>query len=212
MMSVAAAASPSELGVHFTVPEGTTFISDIHPEDEVGEGEGGEDGYSSWKAWGVGKKTVMSVTIPSSVTTIGRNAFWGCKLLVNVTIPPSVTSIEGSAFEGCSSLTSVDIRARRRIGRRCTKSNARRCSKCLCRHKQGGGNAHRVAVVVRGKMLAWKVVVGQQQRVAEAVVKGAKKTRTCAQSAWTTKTMRMGKDHSLRYAVRVGRCTAALAM
>ena len=88
MMSAAAATSPSELGVHFTVPEGTTFISDIHPEDEVGEGEGGEDGYSSWKAWGVGKKTVMSATIPSSVTTIGRNAFWGCKLLVNVTIPP----------------------------------------------------------------------------------------------------------------------------
>ena len=49
------------------------------------------------------------VTIPSSVTSIGDRAFWGCSGLVEVTIPPSVTSIGQNAFAGCRGLTSVTI-------------------------------------------------------------------------------------------------------
>ena len=54
-----------------------------------------------------GAKT--SVTIPNSVTSIGYNAFSGCRGLTSVTIPNSVTSIGGGAFDGCSRLTSVTI-------------------------------------------------------------------------------------------------------
>ena len=56
-----------------------------------------------------GCRTLTSVTIPNSVTTIGNAAFAGCSGLTSLTIPNSVTSIGNSAFENCTSLTSVII-------------------------------------------------------------------------------------------------------
>ena len=44
---------------------------------------------------------LISVTIPSSVTTIRECAFEGCSALTSVTIPNSVTSIGYAAFSGC---------------------------------------------------------------------------------------------------------------
>src|SRR5664280_2536907 len=52
---------------------------------------------------------LTSVTIPSSVTSIGDSAFFRCSGLTSVTIPNSVTSIDNRAFEYCSGLTSVTI-------------------------------------------------------------------------------------------------------
>lgn len=43
-------------------------------------------------------KSLTSINIPSSVTTIGRQAFYACEALKNITIPSSVTSIGTSAF------------------------------------------------------------------------------------------------------------------
>ena len=54
-------------------------------------------------------KSLTSVTIPNSVTTIEQSAFSECRFLTSVTIPNSVTTISDNTFSGCSSLTSVTI-------------------------------------------------------------------------------------------------------
>ncbi|MBO5790809.1 MAG: leucine-rich repeat domain-containing protein, partial [Clostridia bacterium] len=52
-------------------------------------------------------KAAASFSIPETVTTIGEEAFYGCKYLASVTIPASVTLIEYGAFALCESLTHV---------------------------------------------------------------------------------------------------------
>ena len=54
---------------------------------------------------------LTAVEIPNSVTSIGSSAFSGCSRLTAVVIPNSVTSIENSAFYGCERLHSVTIGA-----------------------------------------------------------------------------------------------------
>jgi hypothetical protein len=52
---------------------------------------------------------LTSVTIPSSVTSIGDYAFLACNHLTNVVIGDGVTSIGNFAFEYCAGLTSITI-------------------------------------------------------------------------------------------------------
>ena len=54
-------------------------------------------------------KTLTSVIIGDSVTSIGSYAFSGCSSLTSITIPECVTSIGNNAFSGCSGLTSITI-------------------------------------------------------------------------------------------------------
>lgn len=49
------------------------------------------------------------VVIPSSVTKLGKEAFYGCTSLTSVVIPDSVTDLGGAAFQKCSNLKSVTI-------------------------------------------------------------------------------------------------------
>ena len=53
--------------------------------------------------------SLTSVTIPSTVTSIGCDAFYGCENLVNVIIPEGVKYINSGTFENCKALTSVTI-------------------------------------------------------------------------------------------------------
>ena len=57
----------------------------------------------------VSNTIIRSITIPESVTEIGKYAFLGCTLLTSINIPDSVTEIGSSAFESCTSLSSINI-------------------------------------------------------------------------------------------------------
>jgi hypothetical protein len=61
-----------------------------------------------WSAFG-NCSNLSSVIIGSDVETIEVYAFYGCSNLVSITIPDSVTDIGMSAFEDCASLSSVTI-------------------------------------------------------------------------------------------------------
>ncbi len=51
---------------------------------------------------------ITSITLPSSVTSIGKNAFWGSIYLTSIILPEGVTSIGSCAF-GSTNLTSITL-------------------------------------------------------------------------------------------------------
>jgi hypothetical protein len=85
----------------YTGTEGTSWIStykaDVFPE------------YAFWSDITGSKASLVSVSIPSSVKTIGEGAFSGCRGLTSLNIPSSVTTIGQSAFSQCSGLVFVTI-------------------------------------------------------------------------------------------------------
>ena len=63
-----------------------------------------EIGYGAFRS----NSKITSITIPNSVTSIEKYAFYACNSLTNITIPDSVIKIESYAFKGCAGLTKVN--------------------------------------------------------------------------------------------------------
>ena len=71
----------------------------------IGENVAIEDG--AIRGWYSYLSNLYTVDIPSTVTTIGRDAFRLCEGLAKIVIPDSVTSIESYAFYSCEQLTEI---------------------------------------------------------------------------------------------------------
>jgi len=54
-----------------------------------------------------GKTSLKLITLPASISSIGRYAFSGCNGLTNIVLPPSVKSIWQNAFSNCYGLTNI---------------------------------------------------------------------------------------------------------
>ena len=52
---------------------------------------------------------ILSLIVEEGVSTIGKNAFYGCQSLNTIHISKTVTTIETSAFESCSQLTNINL-------------------------------------------------------------------------------------------------------
>lgn len=58
---------------------------------------------------GLGTCKDLDIIIPTEVTSIGNNAFYGCESIKSITIPNTVSTIERCAFENCTSLSKLII-------------------------------------------------------------------------------------------------------
>jgi len=56
-----------------------------------------------------GPSALVSIKLPTAITTINRGAFRGCTYLTDIAIPNSVTNIGKCAFFGCSAFKSINI-------------------------------------------------------------------------------------------------------
>ena len=56
-----------------------------------------------------GCNSLISLTLPSSLQSIGNYAFYDCKSLTSLTLPSSLQSIGNGVFYGCNSLTSLTL-------------------------------------------------------------------------------------------------------
>lgn len=69
---------------------------------EIGHGVTSIGGFSEYYS-------LSSITIPNSVTSMGRSAFSSCYSLSYLTIPDSVTSLDDYTFSSCTSLSTVSV-------------------------------------------------------------------------------------------------------
>ncbi len=92
-----------------TCGDNLTWVYTKATKTLVIEGTGAMTNYSSSNKAPWSSYEIERIVMPSGVTRIGNNAFYGCTGLTSITIPYSVTSIGNNAFSNCTGLTSITI-------------------------------------------------------------------------------------------------------
>jgi len=78
-----------------------TFIQSTYNANEI-------PGFAFYKISG-GKKSLRSIILPTSITSIGFSSFLFCTGLTTITFPPLVTSIGSNAFQDCTGLSTISL-------------------------------------------------------------------------------------------------------
>lgn len=79
-----------------------TTANQLLPGDKAFDRTEANVGFANW---------ITSITIPDTVTSIGKNAFYGCTRLESITLPEGLESIGDEAFRHCNSLKKIEIPA-----------------------------------------------------------------------------------------------------
>ena len=88
-----------------TVPSTVTYNGSTYTVTRIGDYAFYFNNYPV----GYGDNTITSISLPSTVTSIGKNAFYNQRQLTSISIPNNVNKIYQYAFYGCSSLTSITL-------------------------------------------------------------------------------------------------------
>ncbi|MBO5453437.1 MAG: leucine-rich repeat domain-containing protein [Clostridia bacterium] len=104
---VAVSAADVETG---SAGAGITWNYDKNAKILTISGSGAMDNFSgSGAPWSAYSAEIETVILSEGITSIGNNAFAGCKFIETVTVPGTVTSIGSGVFEGCQNIVSVTI-------------------------------------------------------------------------------------------------------
>ena len=57
----------------------------------------------------MGDTTILSVTLPDTITVIDGGAFWGCSSLESINLPRGLLTIGNGAFAECTALDAIVI-------------------------------------------------------------------------------------------------------
>lgn len=67
------------------------------------------DNYGGMEGAFQGRSNITKITLPDTIKTIGKYAFYNCVSLKSIVIPEGVTLIDEAAFAGCTNLKNVTI-------------------------------------------------------------------------------------------------------
>lgn len=75
----------------------------------VGQIDGGGDVSADLSVWSLDRNTTTALEVPEGITHIGWSAFGNCPELLTLTLPSTLRTIGGVAFYNCQSLTALEI-------------------------------------------------------------------------------------------------------